>query len=130
MRFLCPLLLIFFMSCKDFVGNPHKNALPPRIVSVRKDNLKVEPAIWWTGIKSNQVEIVFRGAGLAAYEVRLEQPRGLKIKKVDKSGGLDMIRITLEIKESAPVQNAEWVFSKGKNTFTQEYPIRIKGIKH
>jgi hypothetical protein len=65
-----------------------------------------------------------------AYEVRLEQAQGLKIKKLGKSGGPDMIRITLEIKENAPVQNAEWVFSSGKNTFTQEYPIRIKGTKH
>jgi len=126
MRFIWPLFLIFFIACKDFVGNPHKTALLPRIVTVRNDNLKVEPASWWTGIKSNKVEILFQAKDLSAYNVQLLQTQGIKISKVEKNGDPDTLVITLEIKEQAPAQKAEFVFSKGKNTFTHEYPIRIR----
>ena len=126
MRFLILMLLAFGVGCKDFVGNPHKKALPPRLVAVKKDSLQVEPASWYTGIKSNHVKILFQNPGLAEYEVHLVQTQGLKIRKVDKSERPDSIVITLEIKENAPAQKAEFVFSKGKKTITHEYPIRIR----
>ena len=128
MRFL-PLVLSFFLfNCKDFVGNPHKSPLKPRIVSVLNENLRVEPANWWTGMQWNQVEILFQKPGLAAYEVRLEQAKGLKILKVEKGDSPNYLFVTLEIKPRAPAQKVEFVFSQGKSTFTHEFPIRSRNM--
>ena len=126
MRFFLLALSFFLFNCKDFVGNPYKTPLQPRIVSVFNENLRVEPANWWTGMKWNQVEILFQKPGLAAYEVRLEQAKGLKILKVEKGDSPNYLFITLEIKPKAPAQKVEFVFSKGKSTFTHEFPIRSR----
>ncbi len=116
----------FLFNCNHFWGNPYKTSLPPRIVPVLNDSLRVEPANWWTGMKWNKVEILFHRPGIAEYGVRLEQGRGLKILKVEKYDSPNFLFVTLEIKASAPAQKLEFVFSKGKHTFTHEYPIRAR----
>lgn len=123
------LLLIFSVSilnCTNFLGNPYRSSLSPRIVPVSKDSLRVEPANWWTGMRWNKVEILFHAAGIAAFEVQLEQTNGLKILQVKKGDSPNYLFITLEIKEKAPAQKAIFLFSKGENTFTHEYPIRMR----
>jgi len=127
MRFILFVILSFFiLNCKNFWGNPHKTALAPRVVPVLIDSLRVEPANWWTGMKWNKVEILVQRPGLAEYQVRLEKTKGLKILKVEKGESPNYLFITLEVKEKAPKQNAELVFSNGKNTFTHEFPIRAR----
>ncbi len=124
--FLLIALPFFLFNCTNFWGNPYKTALPPRIVPVQVDSLRVEPANWWTGMKWNTVEILFQHPGLAEYEVRLEQTKGLKILKVEKGDSPNYLFVTLEIQEKAPAQKAKFVFSKDKLTFTHEYPIRAR----
>lgn len=127
MRYLILLCISFFLvNCQNYWGNPYKTTLPPRVVPVVTDSLRVEPGNWWTGMKWNQVEIMFQRPGLAEYTVRLEQTKGLKILKVEKGDSPNYLFVTLEIKEKAPAQKAEFVFSKGKHTFTHEFPIRMR----
>ena len=118
------ILSLALLNCRHFWGNPYKTALAPRIVPVLMDSLRVEPTNGWTGIKSNKVKILVQRPGIAKYEVRLVKTKGLKILKVEKGDGPNNLFITLEIKENAPEQKAEFVFFKGKNTFTHEFPIR------
>jgi hypothetical protein len=127
MRYLILLCISFFLfNCKNYWGNPYKTPVPPRVVPVVTEGLRVEPGNWWTGMKWNQVEIMFQYPGLSDYTVRLEQPKGLKIIRVEKGDSPNYLFITLEIKEKAPAQKAEFVFSKGKQTFTHEFPIRMR----
>ncbi|MBC7774085.1 MAG: cyclomaltodextrinase N-terminal domain-containing protein, partial [Phycisphaerae bacterium] len=127
MRSCLLLALSFFLfNCQNYWGNPYKTPLPPRMVPVSHDSLRVEPANWWAGMKWNKVEILFQRAGLGEYEVRLLHANGLKILKVEKGDSPNYLFVTLEIKEKAPAQKVEFVFSKGKATFTHEYPIRAR----
>lgn len=123
-RFLLLAFPFFLFNCNHFWGNPYKTPLPPRIVPVMNDSLRVEPANWWVGMTWNKLEILFQRPGLAEYEVRLEQGKGMKILKVVKGDSPNYLFVTLEINANAPAQKLEFVFSKGKNTFTHEYPIR------
>ncbi|MFN0176025.1 MAG: glycoside hydrolase family 13 protein [Saprospiraceae bacterium] len=125
-RFLLLVFPFFLFNCNHFWGNPYKTPLPPRIVPVMNDSLRVEPANWWVGMSWNKVEILFQRPGLAEYEVRLEQGKGTKILKVVKGDSPNYLFVTLEINANAPAQKLEFVFSKGKYTFTHEYPIRAR----
>jgi glycosidase len=116
---LSPLLL----SCKNYLGNPHKKPLPARVVPAVHGDLRVEPTNWWIGMKHNQVEILFQRADLASYQVRLGKTDGVKLLKVEKGDSPNYLFITLEISAKAPQQKAPIIFSKGENTFAYEYPI-------
>lgn len=121
--FACAFLLL---NCTNYWGNPYRNPTKPRIVPVFNQGLRVEPANWWTGMQWNKVEILFQYPDLATYEVRLLQPRGVKMVSVEKGDSPNYLFVTLEIKPNAPAQKAEIVFSKGKHVFTHEYPIRSR----
>lgn len=122
------LLSFFCLNCKNYWGNPYKKPLPPRIVPVLQDPLRVEPANWWTGMQWNQVEILFQQTGLAEHTVRLVQAKGIKILKVEKGDSPNYLFVTLDIKPNAPAQKLEFLFSKGAKTFTHEYPIRNRSL--
>lgn len=128
-------LLLFFLlslfSCKNFLGNPHKTPLPPRVVPAQNAHLRVEPANWWTGMKRNRVEILFQRAGLASYKVRLGKTDGVKMLKTEKGDSPNYLFITLEINAKAPQQKVPLIFSKGEYTFTHEFPVlrRNRAVK-
>lgn len=128
MRFIFLFFLIFLFSCKNYWGNPYKTPLPPRVVRVISDSLYVKPSRWWAEQKLSKVEILFQRPALAEYEVRLQQTKGLKILNVAKDRDPNSLIVTLEIKANAPSQKALFVFSKGKNVFTHEYPIRVRSL--
>ncbi|MBX2889490.1 MAG: glycoside hydrolase family 13 protein [Saprospiraceae bacterium] len=127
----CILFSITESSCKNFVGNPHPTPLPPRVVPITNADLRVEPANWWSGMKHNQVEILFQRADLASYQVKLGKTDGVKLLKVEKGDSPNYLFITLEITPKAPAQKVPIVFGKGENTFTHEYPIlaRNRSVK-
>ena len=79
----------------------------------------------------NKVEILFNRHSLAEYQVRLEKAKGVKIITVEKGDSPNYLFVTIEIGQNAPVQKVEFVFSKGKTTFTYEFPIRARngGVK-
>jgi glycosidase len=128
MRYTLLLALSFLLlNChKNYWGNPHRISALPRIVPVSNDSLRVEPANWWTGLKWNKVEIMCHRPGLADYSLRLERAKGVKLIKVEKGDSPNYLFITLEIKANAPPQKVALTFSKGKNTFSYEYPIRSR----
>jgi glycosidase len=132
--FLLSLLLIFqfsHASCRNFIGNPHKNPLPQRTVPTIHGDLRVEPANWWTGMKHNRVEILLQRPDLASYEVRLGKNEGIKLISVEKGESPNYLFVTLEIGAKAPPQKVPLIFSKGANTFTHEYPVlgRNRAVK-
>ena len=118
-------------SCKNFAGNPHKKPIPERIVPVTNNDLRVEPANWWAGMKHNRVEILFQRPDLASYEVRLGKTDGVKLLKVEKGDSPNYLFVTLEISPKAMQQKVPVVFTRGSSTFTHEYPVlsRNRAVK-
>jgi glycosidase len=125
MRYICFLLLFFsLLNCQNYWGNPYKTALPPRVVPVLNDSLRVEPANWWTGMRWNRVEIMFHRQDLASFEVKTGKTKGVKLLSVARGDSPNYLFVTLEIDEKAPPQKVPLVFSRGNNVFTHEFPIR------
>lgn len=111
-------------SCKNYFGNPYKNAGSPRVTPVAHANLRVEPANWWVGLKHNKVEILFHQPGIGVFAVKLGKGvRGIKLLSVAKADSPNYLFVTLEISPRAKAQKVPLVFTQGSNLFTHEYPI-------
>ena len=117
------LLLLLLFSCKNFIGNPHRVAMPPRVVPALAGDVRIEPANWWTGMRHNRVEVLFRRAGLSEFQVRLGKSKGVKILAVEKGDSPNYVFVTLEISPKAKAQKVPVVFSKGDYVVTCEFPI-------
>lgn len=123
---LC-LLPLIGSSCRNYFGNPYEYQAP-RVVPVNTADLRVEPANWWTGLKHNQVELLVQYPELAGYEVKLGPSKGVKLLKTERGDSPNYLFVTLEIGAGAPPQKVPIVFSKGKQSFTHEYPILLRDL--
>lgn len=125
------LLLFFAAGCRNYFGNPHSTPLAPRTAPVNTSDLRVEPANWWTGMRHNRVELLLQRPGLASFQVKLGQAKGVKLVKTEKGDSPNYLFVTLEIAAGAPPQRAPLVFSSGQLSFTHEFPVleRDLGLK-
>jgi glycosidase len=122
-RFALLFLCFFgFIHCKNILGNPYPTAAAPRTVPVLND-LRVEPANWWTGMKQQWVEILVHRADVASYTVKLGAVQGVKLRKVESAESPNYLFITLDISAGAKPQTVPIIFSKGGTSFTHAYPI-------
>ncbi len=123
-----------FKNPQNFVGNPHRKAIPPRTVSVNDPGLRVEPANWWTGMAHNTVEILFHKKGIANMQVSTNaKMKGIKLVKTERAESDNYLFVTLEISPKAQPQTISFLFKNPGNaeTFTHPYPIlaRNQGVK-
>lgn len=123
-----PRLVVFFacvflsLNCKNVMGNPYPKSAPPKTVPVLND-LRVEPANWWTGMQHNWVEILVNKKDVAAYTVKLGKAQGVKLRKVETTDNPNYLFITLDISAKAKPQTLPIIFTNGANSFTHAYPI-------
>ena len=125
--FVLCLLPLWGVSCKNYFGNPYQYQAP-RVVPVSTAELRVEPANWWTSMKHNQVELLMQYPDLAGYDVKLGPTKGVKLLKTERGDSPNYLFVTLEIGASAPPQKVPIIFSRGKQTFTHEYPILLRDL--
>lgn len=117
------LLAVTGLSCKNFIGNPHRVAQATRVSPAQYGALRVEPANWWTGMKHNQVEILFHREGLASFDVRLGKAKGIKLLKTERTDSPNYLFVTLQIASKAPAQRVPLLFSKDGFVLTCEFPV-------
>ena len=110
------------LNCANIWGNPHSTAAPPKTVPVMND-MRVEPAKWWTGMKHNQIEILVQREAISTYTVKLGATKGIKLLKVRKVERPNDLYITLNIAARAKPQMVPIIFTKGETSFTVAYPI-------
>lgn len=118
--------LVLSFSCKNIVGNPHRVALPPRVVPAQHGDMYLEPANWWVGMKHNRVEVMFHYPGLAAYQVQLGKSVGVKLIGVEKGDSPNYLFVTLAISTKAPAQKVPVIFSNGARAVTAEFPLFLR----
>jgi glycosidase len=116
----------FLLQCANFWGNPHKTSTPPRMASVMQEPIRVEPANWWAGMKWNRVEVMVHRKDVKYFKVNMHHAKGVKLLKTDTLESPNYLFLTLDIKEDAPPQQLQWVFTRNSEVFTLEYPIKMR----
>lgn len=113
------------VSCKNYIGNPHRRALAPRTVPslMAADPIRVEPANWWVGLKWNRVEVLVNHRDVASFNVRLDKYAGVTLEKIAKTDNPNYLFLTLHISPKAKPGKVVFRFDKADFTFAQEFPI-------
>lgn len=113
------------VSCKNYIGNPHRRALAPRAVPslMAADPIRVEPANWWVGLKWNRVEVLVNRRDVASFNVRLDKYAGVTLEKIAKTDNPNYLFLTLHISPKAKPGKVVFRFDKADFTFAQEFPI-------
>ncbi len=82
---------------------------------------KIEPPNWWSGMKSNDVQLMVYGENLDNIKVSSKDKR-FKIKKITPSQNSSYLFIDISLK-NIPAGNYELIFTKNKNKIKYDYPI-------
>ncbi|HSG67876.1 MAG TPA: alpha-amylase family glycosyl hydrolase, partial [Bacteroidales bacterium] len=69
-------------------------------VSIAQPQPLVEPPFWWTGMKTDELQLMAHGEGIARTYPRLLYP-GVQMVKVSKAESMDYLFIDLEIHDEA-----------------------------
>lgn len=117
--------ILFVLSLTGSCRNPHPVATPMRLVSLYQE-VRVEPAHWWTGMVDNTVEIQFHQKDIAKMEVTLgAKAPGIKILKTERDDSDNYLCVTLRISPKAKPQKVPLVFQNAqtKATLTHAFPV-------
>ncbi len=117
---------------KNFVGNPHRKAMPPHYAPTLATDLHVEPANWWTGMKHNTVQVLFHKQDIAQMTVSTTaKTPGIKIVKTERGDSDNYLFVTLSISPKAKPQRVPLAFfsAQTKQRYTYEYPILARSTK-
>ncbi|NWF88010.1 MAG: cyclomaltodextrinase N-terminal domain-containing protein [Ignavibacteriaceae bacterium] len=87
---------------------------------------KIEPPNWWTGMKNTELQLMVYGENLSDIKVKSSNSK-LKIKKITSSENSSYIFVDLSLK-NIKADRYKFVFSKGAETQTIEYPILERQI--
>lgn len=91
------------------------------------DFTHVEPPFWWTGMKSNQLQILFHNKDIdvSAYAVDIKYD-GIALQEIKKVENPHYLFLTLTISPSAKAGKIPIRFTAGKRSFTYNYELRSK----
>lgn len=83
---------------------------------------RMEPPFWWSGMKLDDVQIMFYGKDIANYNVTA--PEGMIINNIRRTENPNYLFVTVDTEGLAP-GNYDLKFSKkGKKGFTRVFPLR------
>ncbi|MBQ2322225.1 MAG: cyclomaltodextrinase N-terminal domain-containing protein, partial [Bacteroidales bacterium] len=85
-------------------------------------DVKVEPANWWVGMKNPNVQLMLHAADIAKYEPSVEW-RGVEIADVTRTDNPNYLFVTLEISKNAKPGDAKITLSQGDKTINIDYPL-------
>ncbi len=122
-------ILILVACNRSYVGNPHRKSVAPRLATTGANNIRVEPANWWVGLKRNRVEVLVQYPQLSSFEVKLGKSKGVKLVKVEKANSPNYQFLTLEIDPKALAQVVPLVFTKGIEIVSYPFELRARGNK-
>lgn len=85
-------------------------------------DVKVEPANWWVGMKNPNVQLMLHAADIAKYEPSVEW-RGVEIADVTRTDNPNYLFVTLGISKNAKPGDAKITLSQGDKTIELDYPL-------
>ena len=98
------------------------------------DNLKIEPAFWWSGMKNPELQLMVYGKDIAGYLPSVKYP-GVQLKSSVALESPNYLLIYLDVEKAKPGR-FDITFTKDKKSFNYSYELkarkpnadRIKGL--
>ena len=84
---------------------------------------RVEPPFWWTGFEHNELQLLVRGKGIAAYAPSVDAT-GVSISRVEHGDSPNYLFVYLDIGASAPAGSFDIVFDDGESRIAWTYELR------
>ena len=86
------------------------------------DNLKIEPAFWWSGMKNPELELMVYGKDIAGYLPSVKYP-GVQLKSSVALESPNYLLIYLDVEKAKPGR-FDITFTKDKKSFNYSYELK------
>ena len=83
---------------------------PASVADASGEVTRVEPLSWWTGMQT-PLQLLVNGAGIAAYDVRIEGGQGVGVKTRHKADSPNYLFVDMELKPDAEPSTNFFIFS-------------------
>jgi len=84
---------------------------------------RVEPAFWWTGMKSSELQIMVYGRDISQSQVLLDYP-GVRLKETVRVENPNYLFLYLEIREEAQPGRLSFTFTQGRQKTVMSYELK------
>ena len=98
---------------------------PASVADASGEVTRVEPLSWWTGMQT-PLQLLVNGAGIAAYDVRIEGGQGVGVKARHKADSPNYLFVDVEVQPDAEPGTYYLVFSQGERQFKVPYEIAAR----
>ena len=98
---------------------------PASVADASGEVTRVEPLSWWTGMQT-PLQLLVNGAGIAAYDVRIEGGQGVGVKARHKADSPNYLFVDVKVKPDAEPGTYYLVFSQGERQFKVPYEIAAR----
>jgi len=86
---------------------------------------RIEPANWWVGMKSDQLQLMVHGSGIAGYTPELAYS-GVRIKSVQRVENPNYLFVNLVISSAARPGTLQLKFRQGNASFEVPYQLNAR----
>ncbi|MDI4633631.1 glycoside hydrolase family 13 protein [Pelomonas sp. V22] len=97
-------------------------ALSTCLMSQAQTLSRIEPAFWWVGMKSPELQLMVHGERIGELQAQLQAP-GVTLKRQTRAPNPNYLFLDLEITPEAKPGEFEIAFSNGKTTLKQRYQL-------
>ena len=88
------------------------------------DNLKIEPAFWWSGMKNPELQLMVYGKDIAGYLPSVKYP-GVQLKSSVALESPNYLLIYLDVENAKPGR-FDITFTKDKKSFNYSYELKAR----
>ena len=88
------------------------------------DNLKIEPAFWWSGMKNPELQLMVYGKDIAGYLPSVKYP-GVQLKSSVALESPNYLLIYLDVEKAKPGR-FDITFTKDKKSFNYSYELKAR----
>ena len=96
------------------------------------DNLKIEPAFWWSGMKNPELQLMVYGEGIGNAAVSVNYP-GVSLSSTVKLESNNYLLVYLKLDKDVKPGKFNLTFTEGKKKLVKEYELKArnkKGCEH
>ena len=88
------------------------------------DQIKVEPAFWWSGMKNTELQLMVYGQNIADYHPSIQCP-GVRLKSAVSLESPNYLLLYLDVADAKP-GTFDILFTKNKQSFSYSYELKAR----
>lgn len=92
--------------------------------SIKAQNLKLEPAFWWSGMKNTELQIMVTGKDIAAYRPSVDYP-GVTLKSAVSLESPNYLIVYLDVEKAKP-GTFTITFTRDKKVIKQPFELKAR----